>query len=362
MTMRVGVNAALMSSSRDYRQAGVSRYVAELLAAIAPLTSPDEQVIPVRPGHPRLWSRPEARIAWEQTALAIRARAARLDLLHGPVMVAPVIGPPSVVTVHDLAFVRYPEHAPLTRRVYLTPATRMSVARARRIITVSEATASDLIRWAGVPAAKIEAIPLAAATSIRPPEQDRSENFRRTSVHRPYVLAVGTIEPRKNLRTLLRAFASIVDRVPHDLVVVGGDGWKRGSLAAELETRGISSRVRFTGHVDDDELSCWYSASDCFVFPSMFEGFGLPPLEAMQCGAPVITTTASSLPEVVGDAAITVEPYDADAFAAAIRRVVTNESLRAEMREQGLARAASFTWSRTASSTLDVYRDALTRG
>ncbi|GAA3664443.1 glycosyltransferase family 1 protein [Yimella sp. RIT 621] len=356
--MRIGVNTALLSSAGDFRQAGVSRYIRELLAAMGPLTRDDEDIVSISPGGSGPLRHPVGRIAWEQTALAARARMMDVDLLHGPVMVAPLLGPPSVVTVHDLAFVRYPEHAPKSRTAYLAAATRQSVHRARRVITVSHATASDLMDWTGLPADRIEAIPLAATPTIQRPPADRLQAFRRDTMASPYILAVGTIEPRKNLLTLLNAFASIADRIPHTLVIVGGEGWKNAAFETAVGELGLASRIRFTGHVPDAELSCWYSACDCFVLPSVFEGFGLPPLEAMKCGAPVVVSNTSSIPEVVGDAGLTVAPLDVVGFANALLRVIEDRGLRAELCARGVERAAEFSWTRTAEATLEVYRDA----
>lgn len=358
--MRVGLDAALMSSRVGYRQTGVSRYIRELLTALQPELGPGERVIPLGANWPIMSDRPPLRIAWEQTILPVEARLRHLDLLHNPLHVAPVLrDTPVVVTVHDLAFLKYPEHVPRGRRLYLTPGTRWSAKRARKVIAISTNTADDLMTWLGLPAKRIEVIPLAPPVSIRPVTGPVLRDFLlKADLKRPYLLTVGTLEPRKNLKTLLRAFATLVPAIPHDLVLVGPEGWLNEGLGETLRALDLGGRVRLTGFVSDDELSGWYSAAECFVFPSVYEGFGLPPLEAMRCGAPVVTTNASSLPEVVGEAALTVDPFDADALAAAIKSVLSDGELAADLRARGTARVGEFSWARTARATLEVYREA----
>lgn len=358
--MRVGVNAALMSSRAGYRQTGVSRYIRQLLAALPAVLAPGEAVIPLGVDHRSIAERPALRIAWEQAALPIEARLKNLDLLHGPLHVAPLAGAvPTVITVHDLAFLHYPDRVPRSRRLYLTPGTRWSARRARRVIAISRSTADDVMKWLDLPAGKIEVIPLAPPAAIQPmPGPARDAFRRRVGAERPYVLAVGTLEPRKNLTTLLHAFAMLAESLPHQLVLVGPEGWLSEGLGETLRALGLRDRVRLTGFVSDADLSGWYSGADCFVFPSVHEGFGLPPLEAMRCGAPVVTSNVSSLPEVVGDAAVMVDPLDVVALAAAIRRVVTDPVLAGDLRLRGQERAGQFSWQRTARETLRVYREA----
>lgn len=358
--MRVGVNAALMSSRGGYRQTGVSRYIRELLAALEPELAPGETVVPLGIEHTAISDRPALRIAWEQTVLPFDSRRHHLDLLHAPLHVAPFAGrTPAVITVHDLAFLTYPDRVPRSRRLYLTPGTRWSARRARRIIAVSRRTAGDLMSWLDLPASRIEVIPLAPPASIEAVTGPALDAFRqRAGAGQPFLLCVGTLEPRKNLITLLRAFASLRTKIPHQLVLVGPEGWLNGGLGEAVGSLGLRDRVRLTGFVSDDDLSGWYSAADCFVFPSVYEGFGLPPLEAMRCGAPVVTSNVSSLPEVVDDAALMVDPLDVDAIATAILQAVSDPALAADLRARGFERAAEFSWQRTARETLAVYREA----
>jgi glycosyltransferase involved in cell wall biosynthesis len=175
------------------------------------------------------------------------------------------------------------------------------------------------------------------------------------NVDQPYILAVGTLEPRKNLPTLLRAFAKIKDDIPHQLVLVGPEGWLTGKLKSTLDELALGDRVRLTGFVSDEELGGWYSAADLFAFPSYYEGFGLPTIEAMLCGAPVLASNTSSFPEVVGDAGILIPPTDIDTWAEAMCDLVRDEGRRNDLREKGLVRAESFSWRRTAQETYDIY-------
>jgi glycosyltransferase involved in cell wall biosynthesis len=173
------------------------------------------------------------------------------------------------------------------------------------------------------------------------------------------ILTVGTLEPRKNLTGLLDAFATIAPETDADMIVVGGQGWLYDTALARVATLGLTGRVRFVGHVPDDDLPLWYNAATVFVYPSRYEGFGLPPLEALACGTPTITSSTTSLPEVVGEAALLVEPGDADALAVMLRRVLAEPALRARLSAAGPPRAASFTWARAAAATRAAYGAAL---
>ncbi|MDP8909562.1 MAG: glycosyltransferase family 4 protein [Chloroflexota bacterium] len=358
--MRIGINAALLASGGGYRQTGVSRYISELARALAPLLAPNDDLCLLKPAMPPVGERPALRIPWEQAVLPVQAQRQRLDVLHGPLHVLPWLGGvPGVITVHDLAYVHFPERVPRSRRLYLTVGTRRSVGQARRVIAISTSTADDLRRWLGLPTRRIDVIPLAPAEDVQPVSGETLAAFRRDNgVTIPYVLCVGTLEPRKNLPRLLHAFAAIADDVPHQLILVGPEGWLTGELHATLADLRLGDRVRLTGFVDDRNLGAWYSGADLFVFPSLYEGFGLPPLEAMRCGAPVVTSNVSSLPEVVGDAAVTVDPQDVQGLATAMREVLTDRGRADELRARGVARAAEFSWARTARETLAVYRDA----
>ena len=372
--MHIGINAHLLSLESSYRQAGVSRYIAELVRHLAAEPGPHAYTIftppagvgpLVLPPSMRVVAsrlptgRPPVRIAWEQAVGPAAALARRLEVLHAPVNVAPLALPcPSVITIHDLAFLVYPRRVDAAKRRYRTLMTRLSARRAARIIAVSEHTAGDVVARLGVPRERVVVVPEAAAEHFRPePDPAVLAAFRRANdLPERYVLFVGTLEPRKNLAGLLRAFARVAAEEPAlHLAVVGARGWLDDDIFALHRGLGLEARVRFAGYVAAEELPRWYQAATLFVYPSFYEGFGLPPLEAMACGTPVITSNVSSLPEVVGSAGVTVDPADEAALAAALLRVWRDEPLRARLRSDGLARAAEFSWARMARETRAVY-------
>ena len=376
-TLRVGLIGHLLSFEPTYRQAGVSRYT-EALVRELPNVGPDEEYVvftgPERPPvargfdpgiewvHARLpTARPETRIIWEQTVGATIARRYRLDLIHAPVNVAPLVtGAARVVTIHDLAFLHYPEQYPGAKQRYLRLMTRLSVRRAARVIAVSEATRQDVIRLYGARPEKVVTVPNGVSGDYLPLPVEQVEAFRAAqSLPERFILFVGTLQPRKNLETLLRAYAQVADEIGWELVVVGAAGWSYAPIFETARSLGLAERVRFAGYVAGEDLPLWYNAAGMFVYPAFYEGFGLPLLEAMACGTPVIAADTSSLPEVVGDAGLLVDPHDAGALAQAIRRLAGSETLRDDLGKRGQQRASAYSWRRTAEETLVVYRDAM---
>lgn len=358
--MRIGINAALVGAQRGYRQTGISRYISELVYGLEGVVQPADRLLLLGRSPGVIAEHPVPRILWEQTGLPLSIAVQRLDVFHGPMHVMPILTRvPGVITIHDLAFLRYPEQLPKNRRSFLVTATRLSAHKARRIITVSGNTAADVQDWLGLPEEKVVPIPLAPSPRVRPVTGRSLEVFRmKWGIERPYIIAVGTLEPRKNLPTLLRAFAKIRDQVEHDLVIVGPDGWLTGELNQTLHELNLGDRLRLTGFVSDEELGGWYSGADLFCFPSYYEGFGLPSVEAMRCGTPVLASDTSSFPEVVDDAGVLISPHDIDAWAETIRDLLHDPARLAELREKGFARAETFSWSRTAQETYRVYREA----
>ena len=379
---RVGLDAHLLSFAGTYRQAGVSRYIAELLRAFAAEDrdeSPYDYIAyagrdrpPVGflpPGEGRFrWrhsplptERAPVRIAWEQALGPVAVLRDRLDLIHGPVNVLPLGAPClGIVTIHDLAFLAHPEAFNAAKRRYLTLMTALSARRATRIIAVSHFTKLEIVRRLRVAPAKVAVVHNAVDPAFAPRPPDEVARFRAAhGLPERLILTVGTLEPRKNLTGLLDAFAHLASETDADLIVVGGQGWRYDAALARVATLGLAARVRFVGHVPDDDLPLWYNAATVFVYPSRYEGFGLPPLEALACGTPTIVSAAASLPEVVGEAALLVEPGAADALAATLRRLLAEPALRARLRAAGPPHAAGFTWARAAAATRAVYGAAL---
>ncbi len=264
-----------------------------------------------------------------------------------------------VVSVYDLAFLRVPELCSPKIVGPFSAGVKRFVREADAVITCSEATRRDVVELLDINEAQVHvaygAVDENFASIPRPQAVDLLA--QQYDVQQPFILFVSTLEPRKNVTGLLQAFAHIARDIPHTLVLIGGMGWYDENLDEHIEKLGISERVRRLGYVTPrSHLPAFYSAADAFVFPSFYEGFGLPALEAMTCGCPVITANTSSLPEVVGDAAQLVQPEDIDGLAATMRMVLTNERLREQMSTQGLQQAQRFSWTACAERTLDVYR------
>lgn len=291
----------------------------------------------------------------------------QMDLLHGLAFATPLASAcPTVVTVHDLSFLRFPDAFRRFNRLYLGAVTRVSTRKAARVITVSESTRQDVIRWCGVPGERVVVVPNGVTEEFCPAPPAQVAEFRaRRELPERFILFLGTLEPRKNLKRLLDAYAIWLrshGTPPVDaplLVIAGAKGWFYETIFAQVNDLALNDRVLFPGYVPADELPWWYRAAELFVYPSLFEGFGLPVLEAIACGTPTITSNTSSLPEVAGDAALQVDPIDSEALAAAMARVLAEPALAEQMRAAGLRQAARFSWTRTAAETTAIYRTVL---
>jgi glycosyltransferase involved in cell wall biosynthesis len=368
----VGVNAHLLSLDKGYRSAGISWYIQNLLrhlpeadSEIAYTVFLGEERYQGRPGlelvHTRLPThRPEVRIFWEQVLQPRAIRRAGIDLLHGLALVGPVSsGCPTVITVHDLSFLAYPQNFPAAKRFYLRIFTRLSVQRAQRVIAISKNTRRDVIEQYAVPPDRVDLIYYGRNPIFRPLPEEQVAAFRsRHHLPERFILFVGTLEPRKNVVRLIDAYARLPGHAP-PLLLAGGKGWLYDEVFARVEAEDLADRVQFVGYVPGEELPWWYNAADLFVYPSVYEGFGLPPLEAMACGTPVITSDVSSLPEVVGDAGLLVHPHDTEALTAAMASVLDDATRRETMRAAGLSRAQAFSWQEAARRTVESYRRAM---
>lgn len=302
---------------------------------------------------PRLWT--HLRLSWE---MALHPP----DVLFVPAHVLPLVHPRrSVVTVHDLGYLYFPEaHRPL-ERWYLDWGTRFNARAAARVLALSETTKEDLVRQYGVPWQKVEVVYPGLREGMEPVEDGARlrEVWARYGVRQPYFLYVGTLKPRKNLLRLVRAYARFVagsgpDASPQ-LVLAGKRGWQYEALAKEAARWGLADgKVVFPGYVEDEDLPALYTGALAFVFPSLYEGFGLPLVEAMACGTPVVTSRTSACGEVAGSAALLVDPLSEDEIAAALARVTRDRDLRATLAVRGRARAREFSWERAARQVLEV--------
>jgi glycosyltransferase involved in cell wall biosynthesis len=370
----IAINAHLLSSQAGYRSAGVHHYIYQLLRHLEQTDDlsytvlvgegeipPNTSLSSLRSSWPT--GRVPVRILWEQLVQPWTLQKINADLVHGPVFIAPLISTcPTVITIHDLSFIRLPHLFRPANRLYLTVMTRLSARRARRLIAVSAHSAAESAKLLGVPIARIDVIYHGVDPIFRPLPSAGIEAFRqKQGLPDRFVLCVGTLEPRKNHTRLVEAFARIYDG-KSKLVLVGGKGWLYDDVCAKVESLGLSEAVIFKGYVTNEDLPLWYNAATAFVYPSLYEGFGMPILEAQACGTAVITSNVPPMTEAAGDAALLASPYDVEELAANLNRLLTDEPLRSELEEQGLTHASQFTWMRTAQETARVYRQALQRG
>ncbi len=363
LLIHIAINAQLLSSQESYRGAGVSNYSLQLLRALgacanerddlhltAFVHTPSLMVDGVELVHSQLpLERPLPRIAWEQVVLPFDLRRRRPDVIHGLMNVLPLASRiHGVVTVHDLSFVRTPEKLPPLKRAYLLNLCRASVRRAARVIAVSRQTRDDIIRYFGVAPERVRVVYNGVAPEFSPADQTAIERFRHEKGLTPrFLLYLGTLEPRKNLELLVRAYARWRAQAPPEyqdvkLVLAGGKGWYYNTIYTTVEALQLEESVLFPGFLPRAELVDWYRAALGFVYPSVFEGFGLPVLEAMASGTPVLCSQESSLLEVVGDAALTFPTSDGEALANGLHLIVTQPNVRAELSRRGRARAAEF--------------------
>ena len=367
-------------SAAVHRRAGLGRYAESLTRALVG-AHPDryalfynrEQGIEPLPGLEHLITRtvalgykPWRLLVWlgQLARVGLDGLLSDADLFHATEhLLLPLRFTPTVLTVHDLIFRHLPEHHKPLNRWYLNLTMPLYCRRASHIIAISECTERDLITAYGLPPEKITVIYEAADPRFgpRPPKVVAAARTRYGLPDR-YLLFVGTIEPRKNLARLLAAFERIhAERLSDALVIVGKRGWLYDDFFARLEQSSARDAVILPGYVPNDDLPTIYAGAQALVFPSLYEGFGLPVLEAMACGTPVVASNASSLPEVGGSAALYFSPTQVEAMVEAVCRLLRDADLRGSMRTEGLNRAAEFSWRSTAAKTRTVY-DALLQG
>jgi glycosyltransferase involved in cell wall biosynthesis len=288
----------------------------------------------------------------------------QLDLFHAADFVLPPVKPGTrtIVTIHDLSFVRYPDLVMPGMETHLNKWVPHSVRQADHVIAVSKATSQDLIELYQTPPEKITTLYHGATPGFKPVVDPNALAIVRQKYgleDKPFVLSISTIQPRKNYRRLIQAFAQIDS--PVMLVIGGSKGWHYQDIFAEVDKLGLEKRILFPGFVADTDLPALYSAASLFVYPSLYEGFGLPLLEAMACGTPVVTSNQSSLPEVVGEAGLLIDPYDVDALAAAMRQVLADTSLQQKLSQAGQIQAKKFTWEGMAAKLLKLYQTLMAK-
>lgn len=363
--------------------AGIGRYARELVDAILGVAGDHEFVMmAAAAGLGESWTRAQQQLRdtaanpaaltfrslpltddwmarlWQRVRLPLPAEwiTGRVDVFYSPDFVLPPLQrrTRALLTVHDLSFLRHPETFPPKLGAYLKQAVPRSIARADHILADSEATRRDLLDLLNVPQAKVTTLYGGVAARFNP-QANTGERARLQARYgvgaRPYVLAVGTVQPRKNYVRLMEACDPLAAQRPLDLVIVGRPAWLAEPILAAAEQRPY---VHLMGFFADADLPALYRQAKVLAFPSVYEGFGFPPLEAMACGTPVVASTASSVPEVVGDAGLLVAPLDVPAWTAALAQTLDDQALRVHLRQAGLARAATFTWARTARAWLSI--------
>lgn len=371
--VRIGINAHLLSAESGYRRAGIHQYIAQVIHHLPLLSSDthytvftrDEKAIGTRSGvqvASSSWPTEQRviRILWEQSALPVLAARENLDLLHSMAFVTPIVGQiPTIVTVYDLSFVHFPEKFPTLQRHYLQSQTARSTRQARQVITISEASRQDLQRHFSVPLEKISVILPGVDPQFQPLPEEKIAAFRdehRLPEH--FILHVGTLQPRKNIPILIEALAR-PECHDVDLVLAGAKGWMYDEIFGQAETLGVMNRLHFVGYVADEALPFWYNAAKVLVFPSVYEGFGMPIVEAMACGTPVVAARSSSIPEAGGEAALYFDPQDAETLARHLSDILGDDHLAEKMRQNGLAQAQNFSWERAGLETAQVYAKVL---
>lgn len=380
--MHIGINAQLLSFGQNYRNGGVSRYIRYLLTEIIKepgnhtytvFVNGQDVIEHLAVHHPQVtfvsapWpeSQPSRRVVWEQCSLPSLIRQKQIEVFHSPVNVLPTMVPHScatVVTIHDLAFLRFPHVLTQAKRLYHRTFTMRSLRQATMLLPASDSTRQDAHELAGIPYERM--------TTVHPCIDPRFSNvfgddeliaFREEQgLSSGYILYLGTLEPRKNIPTLIDAYAELRRRegIREKLVLAGGKGWLYDSIFEKVRQLGLESEVVFPGFVPDAEQALWYHAATAFVYPSWYEGFGLPVAEALACGVPVVTSNVSSLPEAGSQLALCVPPDQVDVLADAIYRALTDLALRDRCRSLASSVAEQFSPRNMAQKVVAAYEQA----
>jgi glycosyltransferase involved in cell wall biosynthesis len=380
--MHVGINAQLLSFSQNYRNGGISHHIRSLLTALAKWPGKHEYTVFVNgqdvierlaARHPQItyvpvaWpeGQPTSRIAWEQFTLPSLIRQKHIDVFHSPANVLPELLPRNsagVVTLHDLAFLRFPKVLTHAKRLYHQTFTVRSLQRATMIISVSESTKQDAIELVGIPAGHLQTVytSIDERFSSTAGVEEINAFRQKHGLSEDFLLYLGTLEPRKNITTLIEAYAYLRRAYARTekLILAGGKGWLYEAIYEKIAQLGLQGEVIFPGFVAESEQKLWYSAASAFVYPSLYEGFGLPVVEALACGIPVVTSNVSSLPEAGSDIALCVEPHSVEAMAEALYKALTDQAFRQRCRAMAVVAAQRFSAQAMAERTVGVYEQA----
>jgi alpha-1,3-rhamnosyl/mannosyltransferase len=365
LSARARIRVALDLTGLELDAAGSARAIRSLRAELG--RRREVELLPL--AHPRPRRRSAAgrilrglqrELLYMPLQLPRRAAATGAHLLHCPLGVAPVRSPlPLVVTVNDTMALEHPEWFTRANALQQRMLLPRAVRTATRVLCPSHYTRDRLVECCGLEPARVDVIPYGVGAPFRP-DPPASAALERLDVDAPYVLSVGTLQPRKNLEAALRAFELVsAGGAPHTFVVVGARGWHHERILKSLAGSAARERIRFVGRISDGDLVELYRGADCLLFPSLYEGFGFPVLEAMACGTPVLCADCTSLPELAGEAAEMVDPHDQGALDSALAELLSSAGRRRELSQSGLARASELSWGRCADLTLAAYRRAL---
>lgn len=368
--MRIGIDASTVGT-----QGGPRTYVLNLIESLLKIDRENEYVIfynsekhlglfPQAREIAVPFANPVTRLLREHILMPLFYKKEGLDIIHNPKSAISVFKPcKTVVTIFDLIPVTHPETEKWMARIYWSVQIPVAARHADFIITSSEFAKKEIISRYGTSEDRIKVIPIAYNSHCRPikPSSEMDQIKDKYNMPEKYILYVGTIQPRKNIGTLIKSYSSLVKKglTDHKLVITGRKGWLYGPLFELIKEEGMEENIVFTGFVPDEELPYIYNGADLFIYLSLFEGFGIPPLEAMACGVPVICSNTTSLPEVAGDAGTLVDPMDQEGVENEILKVLTTPSLQNDMKKKGLIQAEKFSWERTARETLQVYKDVV---
>ena len=342
------------------QKTGFGFYVKNLTENLKKI-DPENEYVLISPESQKDFSTPQ-RFIWDQFRYPKIAKRQKVDILHQPCFSAPITYKGKiVVTVHDLISMHFPKNLPFASRMFYSRWMPFSYRKADKIIAISEDTKKDIMARLNISEDKIRVIHSAVSDNFKPIRDEKILKDVKLKYHTgdKFILDVGTLEPRKNLPFLVKAFCAAIQdpEITHNLVLSGKKGWYYEDLFLLVKELKLEKRVIFAGYVSEEDLPALYCAADLFVFPSLYEGFGFPPLEAMASGTPVVSSNTSSLPEVIGEAGVILAPENENIWAENIIKILKNDNLSRDLIEKGLIQAKKFSWEKTARETIEVYRE-----